>query len=42
MDEHGNDYPLAIAIAQNHMGYAFHVDGYKDVQKMLRMGIRGM
>ena len=40
MDEHGNDYPLAIAIAQNHMGYAFHVDGYKDVQKMLRMGIR--
>ena len=40
MDEHVNDYPLAIAIAQNHMGYAFHVDGYKDVQKMLRMGIR--
>ena len=40
MDEHGNDYPLAIAIVENHMGYAFQVDGYKDVQKMLRMGIR--
>ena len=36
MDENGNDYPLAIAIAQNHLGYAFQVDGYKDVWDMLK------
>ena len=24
----------------NHMGYAFQVDGYKEAQKMLMMGIR--
>ena len=35
MDEHGNDYPLAIAIAEKHMGYAFQVDGYEDVKEML-------
>ena len=35
MDEHGNDYPLAIAIAEKHMGYAFQVDGYEDVKQML-------
>ena len=36
MDENGNDYPLAIAIAQKHLGYAFQVDGYKDVWEMLK------
>ena len=40
MEEDGNDYPLAIAIAQNHLGYAFKVDGYKEVWQMLKMGIR--
>ena len=40
MEEDGNDYPLATAIAQNHLGYAFKVDGYKEVWKMLKMGIR--
>ena len=36
MDEHGNDYPLAIAIAQKHLGYAFQVDGFEDVWQMLK------
>ena len=36
MDENGNDYSLAIAIAQKHLGYAFQVDGYKDVWEMLK------
>ena len=35
MDEHGNDYPLAIAIAEKHLGYAFQVDGHEDVKEML-------
>ena len=35
MDENGNDYPLAIAIANKHLGYAFQVDGYEDVKEML-------
>ena len=40
MDEHGNDYPLAISIAENYMGYAFQVKDYKEVWKVLKMGIR--
>ena len=40
MEEGGNDYSLAISIAENHMGYAFHVDSWQDTYKMLKMGIR--
>ena len=40
MDEHGNDYPLAVAIAENHLGYAFQVKDYNEVWSMLKMGIR--
>ena len=35
-DEGGNDYSLAIAIAQKHLGYAFNVDNYKEVWDMLK------
>ena len=35
-EEGGNDYSLAIAIAEKHLGYAFQVDGYKDVWDMLK------
>ena len=32
----GNDYSLAISIAEKHLGYAFKVDGYKEVWDMLK------
>ena len=35
-DEGGNDYSLAIAIAEKHLGYAFQVDTYKEVWHMLK------
>ena len=38
--KHHNDYPLAISIAENYMGYAFQVKDYKEVWKVLKMGIR--
>ena len=35
-EEGGNDYSLAIAIAEKHFGYAFKVDNYKEVWDMLK------
>jgi len=35
-EEGGNDYSLAIAIAEKHLGYAFKVDNYKEVWDMLK------
>ena len=35
-EEGGNDYSLAIAIAEKQWGYAFKVDNYKDVWDMLK------
>ena len=33
-EEGGNDYSLALAIAEKHLGYAFKVDTYKDVWQL--------
>ena len=35
-EEGGNDYSLALAIAEKHLGYAFKVDHYKEVWDMLK------
>tara|TARA_Y100001963_G_scaffold155465_1_gene246729 strand:+ start:456 stop:1166 length:711 start_codon:yes stop_codon:yes gene_type:complete len=35
-EEGGNDYSLAIAIAEKQWGYAFKVDNYKEVWDMLK------
>ena len=35
MNEGGNDYPLAIAIANNMMGQAYHVKDYKETWELL-------